>query len=69
LKNLRNLSTITQTAKTLEKAFSKMETELQPLTTDPIESKAFEYFDVMSWIKSKLSGKDFAYIVQAKNAS
>ncbi|MGZ5242999.1 MAG: hypothetical protein ACXWDO_00435 [Bacteroidia bacterium] len=67
LKSLKKLSNITQTAKSLEKAFKSMELELQPLTSDPAESKAFEYFDIMSWVESKLSRKDFASVVKGKN--
>jgi hypothetical protein len=68
LKNLKKLSDATQSSRSLEKTFKDMEAELLPLAKDPVESKAFEYFDLLSWIKSKLSRKDFAYMVQQKNA-
>ncbi len=68
LKNLKKLSAVTHSAKALEKIFKNMETELLPLAQDENERKAFEYFDIISWIESKLSKKDFAYIVQAKNS-
>lgn len=66
LKNLKKLSSVTQTGKSLEKAFKTMETELLPLANDPSESKAFEYFDLLSWMKSKISRKDFAAVVREK---
>lgn len=41
------------------KGFQEMYDELSPLTDDEFEARAFEYFDFLSWLKSKLEHRDF----------
>jgi len=47
-------------------AFKQLRTEFMELTPHPYESKAFEYFDYISWLDSKIEGKPFAEIVRRK---
>ena len=47
-------------------AFTELHAELLPLTNDPYEKNAFAYFDIMSWLESKIHGKPFAVIIKEK---
>ena len=47
-------------------AFQELKTELEEITKDPFEKIAIEYFDFISWIKSKIENRPFAQIVQEK---
>lgn len=49
-----------------EAAYQNLLTEIEPLKNDPIESSVFEYFDFISWTKSKLHNKPFVQVVQEK---
>lgn len=48
-------------------AFSELRNELLPLLEDPFEKNAFAYFDIISWLESKISGRPFAVVVKEKN--
>jgi len=48
-------------------AFKELYAELLPLTKDPYERNAFIYFDIMSWLESKISGRTFAEVLTKKN--
>lgn len=41
--------------------------ELIPLQNDPIESRAFGYFDLVSWVKSKIEKRPFDEIVTQRS--
>lgn len=41
------------------KGFREMYTELSSLTENEFEARAFEYFDFISWLESKLENRDF----------
>jgi hypothetical protein len=47
-------------------AFSELKIKLEQLMLDPLEKKALEYFDFISWIESKIRRKDFKAVVREK---
>jgi hypothetical protein len=47
------------TDKQIMKGFREMHTELSSLTKNEFEARAFEYFDFLSWLESKLENLDF----------
>jgi hypothetical protein len=53
-------------AKQQKAAFVELREEFLKISTDKYESKAFEYFDYISWLDSKIEGKPFAEIIQTK---
>ncbi|MBK8552976.1 MAG: hypothetical protein IPL53_18700 [Ignavibacteria bacterium] len=46
--------------------FNEWKKELNTISDDILEIKAYEYFDFMSWLESKLGKKSFAEVVRAK---
>jgi hypothetical protein len=46
--------------------YSKLLEDLKPMQEDTFEKTAFEYFDVLSWVESKINGKTFAEVVKEK---
>ena len=46
--------------------FNEWKKELNAISDDILEIKAYEYFDFMSWVESKLGDKSFAEVVKAK---
>jgi hypothetical protein len=50
----------------LEAVYSNLRDELQELNTDKFERTAFEYFDFISWVESKIEGRPFVEIVKEK---
>ncbi len=51
--------------KELLAAFRELKSSLEKVTEDSFEKKALEYFDIISWLESKLSGKSFEEIVKS----
>ncbi|MBA3972095.1 MAG: hypothetical protein H0X46_08120, partial [Bacteroidetes bacterium] len=49
-----------------KEVFIELREELKLLAEDTYESKAFEYFDYISWLDSKIEGQPFDKIVQEK---
>lgn len=47
------------TDKQILKGFREMYQELSSLTENEFEARAFEYFDFLSWLESKLENRDF----------
>jgi hypothetical protein len=47
-------------------AFKKLKNELAPLVDDPFESKAFEYFDMIAWLDSKIKNQPFGDVLKEK---
>lgn len=47
-------------------AFKELREQFIELTKDPFEKKAFEYFDYISWLDSKIEGKPLEEIVKRK---
>ncbi len=55
--------------KELLASFKDLKAELTRITSDPFEKKAMEYFDVISWLESKIEKKSFAEIMKRKAAA
>jgi hypothetical protein len=49
-------------------SFVELKKELEVLCGDPYEKKAFEYFDYISWLDSKIHDRPFAEIIKDKFA-
>lgn len=49
--------------KELIQAFARLHDHLIIVLKDPLETRALEYFDIVSWLKSKISGKTVMDIV------
>jgi len=47
-------------------AFKELRVNLEPIITDEYESQAFNYFDFVSWVDSKIEGRSFEEIVKRK---
>ena len=47
--------------------FHQLKNELDRIWKDEYEKKAFDYFDIVSWLESKLSKKKFADVVREKS--
>ena len=50
-------------------AFIELQKELEKQLKDPLEKKALDYFDFITWIESKISKKDFKQLAKEKMAS
>ncbi len=46
--------------------YQELKIDLEALIQDPFERRAFDYFDFISWVESKIHTKPFALIVQGK---
>jgi hypothetical protein len=46
--------------------FKQLKLELEPIVRDPLEEKFLVYFDIMSWLESKIDNKKFADVVKSK---
>ena len=62
---LRKLSTLLSREKEVV-LFKKMRSELLVFVRDPFEKALFEYFDIISWLDSKIEKRSFAEIVKEK---
>ena len=52
--------------KEIVSSFRKLHRELLPLAKDPYEKKAFEEFDLLAWLESKIQGRSFASVIKSK---
>ena len=50
----------------IKKSFTVLLEMLQPLTTNKLESRAFMYLDIISWLESKIQGKQVQTIIKEK---
>lgn len=57
------------TARDEHDAFVELRKEFVAIAEDPYEKKAFEYFDYISWLDSKIEQKSFEQVVQEKFAA
>jgi len=48
------------------KVFKELKQKLIELSKNPFEKQAFEYFDFISWVESKIENRSFAEIVREK---
>ncbi len=62
---LKKLNTV-RTDKELRTAFKELRDQLMPLATNPYEKRAFMYFDIISWLESKIYGKPVQEIIKSK---
>ncbi len=46
--------------------FEDLKRDLTKIIRDPFERRALEYFDIISWLESKISGRPFAEIIRGK---
>ena len=46
--------------------FKQLKSSLEPVVQDPLESKFLVYFDIMSWLESKIEKKKFEEVVKGK---
>ena len=47
--------------------FHQLKKELETISKDEFEKRAFDYFDIVSWLESKLNKKRFADVVKEKS--
>lgn len=65
-----NASLHKRSARTEQERFEDFLSELESLETNDFERTAFEYFDLLSWARSKVLGKSFAdCVAQARKAN
>lgn len=50
----------------LKKRFIALRENLVPLSKDPYEKRAFIYFDIISWLESKIEGRNIQQIIKEK---
>lgn len=50
----------------LHSAMEKLLHRLQEIVRDPVEYKTLDYFDLISWLESEISGKPFAEVKRGK---
>ncbi len=55
-----------KTTTELRDAFSRLRAGLLELSSVPSEEAMLRYFDIISWLESKISGRDFAAVVQER---
>jgi hypothetical protein len=46
--------------------FRQLKKSLEPVVKDPLEEKFLVYFDIMSWLESKIENKRFLDVVKVK---
>jgi hypothetical protein len=62
LKKLNNITTDSD----LRSAFADLREHLIPLTTNPYEKRAFVYFDIISWLESKIQARPVKEVIREK---
>jgi len=55
-----------KTKNDLVKAWKHLKQEIEIITKDPYEKKALDYFDLISWLESKITDRPFAEILKRK---
>ena len=65
LRFLKRLNTI-QTDEELVNAYKELREQLIPLKTNPYEKRAFVYFDIISWLESKIYKRKVRDIIKEK---
>jgi hypothetical protein len=58
--------TLETTQKNLINAFADLKNQLLPLLENPYEKRAFIYFDIISWLESKIENKRVEEIIKEK---
>jgi len=62
LTSIRKLINVNSKSETLA-FFKQLQKSLVPIVKDPLEQKFLQYFDIMSWLESKVSNKPFHEVV------
>jgi len=65
LVSIRKLINVNSKKDTI-KFFTQLKNDLEPIVKDPHEKKFLQYFDIMSWLESKITNNNFAEIVKSK---
>ena len=63
---IKKILSSTPDKETLQNMFQKMAKEVKGIWNDPNEKIALEYFDLISWIKSKIEGRTFEEVLKEK---
>jgi tetratricopeptide (TPR) repeat protein len=63
MKLLRKLSKVPGD-KEMKQVFLEIKTDLARISKDPFEKPAFEYFDLISWLESRIEGKDLGELIR-----
>ena len=50
----------------IKKSFANLLETLSPLANNKLESRAFMYLDIISWLESKIQGKEVQAIIKEK---
>ncbi len=67
LQFMRRLSKRNLSQQLLREEFARLRNDLVRITKDPQEKQALEYFDLISWLESKVDGRTFAEVVREKH--
>lgn len=62
LTSIRKLINVNSKQETIT-FFKQLKKSLEPIVQDPLEQKFLQYFDIMSWLESKVSNKPFHEVV------
>jgi hypothetical protein len=62
----KNLTSV-KSEKEMIPAFTELLNELNDAMKDPFEKQILNYFDIISWLKSKIQNKPFAAVIQARH--
>ena len=65
---LRKTAPILNSKQKQREAFQKLYADLLPLSKKKNEKQSFQFFDFISWLESKLSGKEFGTVLREKYA-
>ena len=52
--------------KEIKEGYIVLKSNLETLSSDPYESQVLGFFDIISWLESKITGRDFAQIIKEK---
>ncbi|MBL7884043.1 MAG: hypothetical protein JNL69_08230 [Bacteroidia bacterium] len=62
LTSIRKLINVNSKTETIQ-FFKQLQKSLSPIVKDPLEQKFLQYFDIMSWLESKVDNKPFQEVV------
>lgn len=62
---IREVNTLTS-KKEIKAAFIRLKTDFENYSKEPSQRVMFQYFDFISWVDSKIDGRDFAEVVRQK---
>ncbi len=65
LTSIRKLISVNSKKESLH-FFTELKNALEVVVKDPLEGKILMYFDIMSWLESKIENKTFAEVVKSK---